>query len=720
MPSIYLLLLSLSLLLSPFALKLQTSSTTEEQRQGGSPSLRRSPRIDEMDHYEERWRQSEEASHSTSQPPSISVQQPDTAPWRDQYGLLMEGISDFYDFTASVNPSRSRPSSRNASPQPRNVANLMDVDEEHTLEVYDDSQDGLITGELNCELVLQMLETTLTGNEIQVEQLQLQNVADDVKNGNGINQMVTMAYESPDERRPSRSRSRSQPLSVTELEESIQEKDQLAIDHCTPMEVETIDEAERHISPMLEVSLPQPVIEINDMVDEQMDNSEPTPTREEMRLFVETLRAERNSRSRSRSRCRSPLPSSDNIARSLETRRQKRIKQNDELFEKLQDEERQRSNSTSPVPVVEQIIAPTPPPVPTISIEFTEEQPLEEDKEPEDTPESMARLFEQLRLNRVRSHSRSRSRSPLPSAANLEHSLQKRREKLIAQNDAFFEQLQEGAKTPEPEVRVIVEHVYEYVESNEFETESRDMRSLSPSRSRSMSAGSASGSEDEDSHQFHLMLNLEGSEGRTLRKNSEELESVLANNAKQREVDLEALQKLSNANEEMEIRLMTPPKSDYERTFSEAARDLKDEIMVSGFKRSTYVGESLDLASELEQQHQVSAEVQRSHSISPCLDMDEAREQAAAQRELQAAILNSLVTASDASGADSEKRLGAKPKTNEYERTRCGDCGATVGGRARAQIECNRERTGRGSSHLGAVTSIGSQQNGSGEETKVN
>jgi len=153
MPSIYLLLLSLSLLLSPFALKLQTSSTTEEQRQGGSPSLRRSPRIDEMDHYEERWRQSEEASHSTSQPPSISVQQPDTAPWRDQYGLLMEGISDFYDFTASVNPSRSRPSSRNASPQPRNVANCMDVDEEHTLEVYDDTQDGLITGELNCELV---------------------------------------------------------------------------------------------------------------------------------------------------------------------------------------------------------------------------------------------------------------------------------------------------------------------------------------------------------------------------------------------------------------------------------------------------------------------------------------------------------------------------------------------------------------------------------------
>ncbi|KAL7733221.1 hypothetical protein ACLKA6_004728 [Drosophila palustris] len=657
---------------------LQTSPTTEEQSRGGSPGLRRSPRIDEMDHYEERWRQSEEASQSTSsQPPSISVLPPDTAPWRDQYGLLMEGISDFYDFTASINPSRSRSSSRNPSPQPRNVANLMDVDKEHTLEVYDDTQDGLMAGELNCELVIEMLETTLNGNEMQVEQLLLQNVADDVKNGNGINQMVPMVYESPEERRQSHSHSPSQPLSVTELEQSIQEKNQLTDgqgnDRCSPMEVEIIEQTEMQVSSTSETFLPQPVIEINEMNDEQMENSEPTPTHEEMRVFVETLRAERNSRSRSRSRCRSPLPTSDNMARSLETRRQKRIKQNDEFFERLQDEDKQRSNSTSPVPVAEAIVAPIPPPVPTISIEFTEDQSLEEEKEPEDTPESMARLFEQLRLNRVRSHSRSRSRSPLPNAANLEHSLQMRREKLIAQNDAFFEQLQERARTPEPEVQVIVEHVYEYVESDEVDIESRDMRSLSPSRSRSMSADSVSGSEDEDSHKFHLLLNLEGSEGRTLRMNSEELESVLANNAKQREVDLEALHKLSNANEETEIRLMTPPKSeDYERTFSEAARDLKDELLVSGFKRSTYVGESLDLGSELEQQLQESAELQRSRSPSAFLDMDVAREQQAAQRELQAAILNSLVTASGASGesvADSEKRLGAKPKTSEYERT---------------------------------------------------
>ncbi|KAH8307398.1 hypothetical protein KR044_011467 [Drosophila immigrans] len=662
---------------------LQTSSTTEEQSRGGSPGLRRSPRIDEMDHYEERWRQSEQAAQPPSQPqtPSISVQQPDSAPWRDLYGLMMEGLSDFYDFTASVNPSRSRPTSRNPSPQPKNVANRMDVDEQHTLEVYDDTEEGPMAGELNCELVLQMLETTINGSEMQVEQLQLQNVADDVQNG-CQHTMVTMVYE--EERL-------SQPRTVAELEQSLQQKEQ-------PMELE-----EHPAEQPTDAVLPQPVIEINALVDEEMDKSEAEalPTREEMRLFVETLRAERNSRSnsecRSRSRSRSPLPTSDNIARSLETRRQKRIKQNDEIAEKLQQEELQRSQSTSPVPIEEvpkAVTSPLPTPlsaVPTISIEVIEEP--EQEREPEDTPESMARLFEQLRLNRCRSHSRSRSRSPLPSAANMEHSLQRRREKLIAQNDTFFEQLEERAKTPEPERRLVVEHRYEYVESTEIQVqvESRDMRSLSPSRSRSKSPGS----EEDNSQQFHLMLNLEGSEARTLREHSqelerlldledaedrqelqrlldlehsEELERLLESNAKQHEVDLEALRKFNTASEEMELRLMTPPKSeqsgDYERSFSEAARDLKDELQVSGFKRSTYVGESLDLGSEFEQLRDEAAQFKRSRSPSPSIDA--AREQAAAQRELQAAILNSLVTAS---GQDEEKRLGAKPKTSEYERS---------------------------------------------------
>ncbi|XP_062135701.1 trichohyalin isoform X1 [Drosophila sulfurigaster albostrigata] len=684
---------------------LQTSSATEEQPRRSSPGLRRSPRIDEMDHYEERWRQSEQqATQPSSQPqtPSISVQQPDTAPWRDQYGLLMEGISDFYDFTASVNPSRSRSTSRNPSPQPKNVANRMDVDEQHTLEVYDDTADGLVAGELNCELVLQMLETTINGTEMKVEQLKLQNVADDVQNG--CQHMVTMVYE--DERS-------SQPRTVAELEQSIQQKDQVVDGTSMDLEEQVSEpQAEQQVEHQLSVVIPQPVIEINALVDEQMENSEPVPTREEMRLFVETMRAQRNSRSRSRSI--SPLPTSDNIARSLETRRQKRIRQNDELFEKLQQEELQRSNSTSPIPPEELPKAKSPSPstsplpvepatplapfpvVPTISIEVMEDPDVE--KEPEDTPESMARLFEQLRLNRCRSHSRSRSRSPLPSAANLEHSLQKRREKLIAQNDTFFAQLEERAKTPEPERRLVVEHRYEYVESTELEVkvEGRDMRSLSPSRSRSMSPPS----EEDNSQQFHLMLNLEGSEARTLRQHSQELERLLnletaeerqeleellvmedsehsqelelllKSNAKQREVDLEALQKFNTANEEMELRLMSPPKSeqssDYERSFSEAARDLKDELHVSGFKRSTYVGESLDMGSEFEQLREEAAHFRRSRSPSPSMDLDVAREQAAAQRELQAAILNSLVTAS---GEDAENRLGAKPKTTEYERT---------------------------------------------------
>jgi len=106
-----------------FPQKLQTSSATEEQSRVGSPGLRRSPRMDEMEHYPERWSASQEQHPKQEQQPpraapSINVQQPDTAPWRDQYGLLMEGLSDFYDFTASVNPSRSRSASRNPSPAP--------------------------------------------------------------------------------------------------------------------------------------------------------------------------------------------------------------------------------------------------------------------------------------------------------------------------------------------------------------------------------------------------------------------------------------------------------------------------------------------------------------------------------------------------------------------------------------------------------------------------
>ncbi|XP_017136709.1 trichohyalin isoform X1 [Drosophila miranda] len=635
---------------------LQTSPATEEQSKGGggSPGLRRSPRIDEMDLYEERWSASRpDQDRPHPQTPSINVQQPDTAPWRDQYGLMMEGLSDFYDFQASVNPSRSRSSSRNPSPQPKNVANRMDVDLEKSLEVYDDTQNGVASGELNCELVLQLLETTMNGNEAPEtpsgEQLMVQNVADDAGNGSLPVAMVYAPVPAPaegpptenslheerassDARRHSRSRS---PLPTSEnLERSISQRRQRLIKHNdeimerlsnssgsdnssggrnSPMETE----ANGNVTP----PLPQPVIEIKDMALDEPIEEEAQPTLEERRLFVETLRAERNSRSRSRSRSRSPLPTADNIAKSLETRRQKRIQHNDEIFEKLHEQEH-FPESTLPIPCV------------SIEIEAPPEEPQAEGEAvEEDTPESMARLFEQLRLNRVRSHSRSRSRSrsPLPSATNLEHSLERRREKLIAQNDMFFEQLQERAKTPEPEPRVTVEYVYEFVQEPDHPSDSRDMRSLSPSRSRSKTPPG----QEQD---FHRMLNLEGSDQRTLRKNSEEVESVLATSAKQRALDLEALQQLQNASEEIELRVLSPTGSerqrveemtreapDVERTVSEVARDLQDELVASGFKRSTYVGESLE---------------------APMADR-------AAQRELQAAILESLT----------ENRLGAKPKT---------------------------------------------------------
>ncbi|KAH8364149.1 hypothetical protein KR084_003191 [Drosophila pseudotakahashii] len=674
---------------------LQTSSATEEQSRVGSPGLRRSPRMDEMEHYPERWSASQEQHPVKQQPlqgaPAINVQQPDTAPWRDQYGLLMEGLSDFYDFTASVNPSRSRSASRNPSPAPKNVANLMDVDTERSLEVFDDTQEGVMAGELNCESVLQLLESNLNGNESSNEQLNVQTVADDGTNGNF---MVPMVYESLEgaslgapveergrepsvERIPCRSRSRS-PLPTSEnLEKSIHKRrerlikqnDELAerLSRSSSegsMEVET--NGNGRLSPRQEVTLPQPVIEINDMADEPMEDAETTP--EQMRLFVETLRAERNARSRSRtrSRSRSPLPTADNIEKSLESRRLKRIQHNDEIFEKLHEQ------MSSPEIIIESASPPMSQlPLPTVSIEIVappEEAEVPIEAEPEDTPESMARLFEQLRLNRVRSHSRtrSRSRSPLPTAANLEQSVQKRREKLIAQNDQFFEVLQERARTPEPEARLTVEYVYEFVqEKDEHIVESRDMRSLSPSRSRSQS-------QERVPDDFHLMLNLEGSKLRTLRKNSEELESVLAASVRQRELDLEALEKLHNANEEIELRVLSPTNSelervvemrrenpDLDRTVSEVARDLQEELVASGFKRSTYVGESLDLGSDqFKELRRKAAQFQRSRSPSPGLSMDLAREQAAAQRELQAAILDSLT----------DSRLGAKPKTYSEER----------------------------------------------------
>ncbi|XP_043648985.1 trichohyalin isoform X8 [Drosophila teissieri] len=670
---------------------LQTSTAAEEQSRG-SPGLRRSPRMDEMEHYPERWSASQEQQSVQQQPaqaaPAINVQQPDTAPWRDQYGLLMEGLSDFYDFTASVNPSRSRSASRNPSPAPKNVANLMDVDSERSLEVFDDTQEGVVAGELNCESVLQLLESNLNETESSNDQLQVQTVADDAKNDKSILPLVHEPLESSSlgtvleergressvGRIQSKSRSRS-PLPTSEnldksihkrRERLIKQNDELAerLSRSSSegsMEVET--NGNGRLSPALEVTLPQPVIEINEMADEPMKDEETTP--EEMRLFVETLRAERNARSRSRSRSRSPLPTAGNIEKSLESRRQKRIQHNDEIFEKLHEQ------MPSPQIIIESASPPTSPlPLPVISIEIVE--PPEEtashaEAEPEDTPESMARLFEQLRLNRVRSHSRSRSRSPLPTAANLEQSVQKRRERLIAQNDQFFEVLQERARTPEPETRMTVEYVYEYVqEKDEQVGESRDKRSLSPSRSRSQS-------QEKGQDDFHLMLNLEGSELRTLRKNSEELESVLAVGAKQREVDMDALEKLHNASEEIELRVLSPTNSelervvemtrenpDLDRTVSEVARDLQDELMASGFKRSTYVGESLDLGSDqFKELRREAAQFQRSRSPSPGMSMDYAREQAAAQRELQAAILDSLT----------ESRLGAKPKTYSEERT---------------------------------------------------
>ncbi|XP_039963674.1 trichohyalin isoform X1 [Bactrocera tryoni] len=640
-------------------------------RKSASPRLRRSPRIEEMDQYEELWNKTNQSvaadevlTPNTPSTPSITLDKsPDIAPWRDDYGLLMEGLSDFYDFTASVNPSRSRSTSRQASPAssqlstplPKNVEFVFNEDRSDTLEIYDDTG-SVLEAELTKENVVEFIESLQS---------------DCVKLSQTIGDQLKIVADSPNVSR---------------------------------------------------------------------EGSE-GDSQNEMRLLVQTLRVERQSRSHSRS----PLPTPDNIERSLETRRTKRIRQNDELGEKLGlDSSSSRTTSPTESPVE---LSPDP------LTGFEEEH----------SKESMNLLVQSLRVERTQTGSRSRSRSPLPTAENLRTGLEHRRKKKIQHNDELFQQLHiniptftedshnvseqrkaitapvisiqccdeehtgstpdtaqeeseyslesmtslveslrlqrsrskspmrrlERERTPDPSnIRVgIMEPNQTYEDEDEHERRSR-----TPSRSVSVSPtriSMDSPSQPVEEIDFHVMLNLEASQNRTLSKCSEEIESILAE--KQRQVDADALRKLSNASEEIELRIVTPVSPlpptdkdklmtlpvdermrqlrcspttpDYDRTISQEWSDvqrIKDEMLVSGFKRSTYVGESLDLGSEFVPLREQTARFRRSRSPSPSLIATEPSQIAGERRQVQDKILAELISASEQVAV--EERLGAKPK----------------------------------------------------------
>ncbi|XP_075164211.1 four and a half LIM domains protein limpet isoform X1 [Haematobia irritans] len=772
---------------------LQTSSTTrKEASPSSSTSLRRSPRVEEIDQYEERWNESNTgAPSSAGNTPMITVDKSqDFGPWRDQYGLMMEGLSDFYDFTASVNPSRSRSTSRNPSPsstapntpQPKNVSFEMSKtgaeSGQSVMDVYDDTN-ALDANELSRENIGNFLDSiqeqqlrsvnSEDTSEVSVNSLNthLQYVTDDhpeengpqiaipllnviadsddnnvemqESNGDDMNSLVANLRS---QRIGSSSRSRSKsPLPTPQnIQKSLDSRRYKMIKH-----------NEDVLEKLIETNL---LPESTEPTDDTLESSTVDRSRSRSRLSSNSS-DETDSR---RSRSKSPLPTAENIQRSLETRRHKKIQENDEILEKLIDSNllpesvdieilepspsanqdnddcskeamsllvenlrrersrsRSRSRCRSPLPTADacddhfdnegliekfsqQMQNSEPPPVftaPLVSIEITEPDSSRENDD-EYSRENMDSLVQSLRVNR----SRSRSKSPmrLPTAENLSKSLEARRSKRIELNDEIQQQLEERARTPEPPP-LTVEYVYEFVEAPD-ENRERMSRSRTPSRSPSLAKKPSEATEgnpfsrnpsratspSQDSN-FHVMLNLEGSQNRTLSKKSEERESSLAD--RQKQLDEEALDKLRNASEEVELRTLSPPNTlsveetkyqeendlltdlpkveqrkmmrcspttpDYDRTISQEMKDverIKQEMLESGFKRSTYVGESMDFVGrEYEPLRREAARFQRSKSPSPSFSEtpnDPSQLTAAERRHIQDLVLAELTESSEA------------------------------------------------------------------------
>ena len=401
----------------------------------------------EINQYEERWTETNLYSPNAASDvstPSINVQTPlDFGPWRDQYGLLMEGISDFYDFTASVNPSRSRSTSRNPSPAntapntplPKDVSfSLGNTNEEEfqnpMVEVYDDTE-NLENNEFKRENIIKFI---------------------DAINGNETNEEVQDTEE---------------PLNSTE--NFIQPNIQLVADDPTKISAESL--------------IPLPMVNI--ITETEVTNTQENEFADEsMNSLVHSLRSQRSDRSRSRSK--SPLPTPDNLQRSLENRRFKMIKHNEDILEKLIEskllpeltptDEPEQSNSNT------QSTTPTP-------------------IDGNDSAQQMDTLTQSLHVDRNRGRSKSPMR--LPTAENLSKGLEKRRSKLIERNDEFFKQLEERSQTPESP-RITVEYVYEVESSNHESSQAASTTSAATSEIRPQAPTSEN--EDEECSRENMEL----------------------------------------------------------------------------------------------------------------------------------------------------------------------------------------------------------------------
>ncbi|KAM7357478.1 uncharacterized protein ACRADG_002815 [Cochliomyia hominivorax] len=403
---------------------LQTSQTAEKEaspaRSSASPRLRRSPRIEEMDQYEERWKENNNPTDksvptSTQNTPTISVQTPlDFGPWRDEHGLLMEGLSDFYDFTASVNPSRSRSTSRNPSPAntapntplPKDVSFQLDIGtveegDRPAVEIYDDTE-NLENNEFKKENVIKFIES-INGNEKGDEENEEKETEENVLNETAEGLKNQLQYVADDH----------------------SDKTSINVTTMVPL-VNVIDESSDNVSVSLEVN-------------ESSYN--------EMNSLVSSLRSQQSGRSCSRSK--SPLPTADNLQRSLENRRYKMIKHNEDILEKLIEtkllpeltpEEVEDQKNTNEVKKAAKAL----------------------DEVDNTSQEEMNSLVQTLHVDRRRSRSKSPMR--LPTEENLSKGLEKRRSKLIERNDELIKQLEERSLTPESP-KISIEYVYEMEDS---------------------------------------------------------------------------------------------------------------------------------------------------------------------------------------------------------------------------------------------------------------
>uniref|UniRef100_A0A1B0G399 Uncharacterized protein n=1 Tax=Glossina morsitans morsitans TaxID=37546 RepID=A0A1B0G399_GLOMM len=593
-----------------------------------------------------------EPSATTVSPPTIRVQPTfDFGPWRDEHDLIMEGLSDFYDFSASVNPSRSRSTSRNPSnanspcptpktnsPRPKNVS--FDFNAEgagnSSIEIYDDTDANTEITPENISNFLESLDKIQKESEIKMQSAEFSNIPNDnlelkivpiVNNMDDSNEKeigsddVNSLVESLRAQRcRSRSRSRSPLPTADNIQRGLEARRNKLVKHNEEIKEKLI---ESQMLPQSQASLTE---------DESF-------SKESINLLVQSLRSDK-----SRSRSHSPLPTADNIQRSLEHRRSKLIQKNDEFYEALtateskisqiinmpciliesaESEDRENENCLSSVSDTK----------PTISIEITETATAANQEDEDCSREQMENLIQSLRIGR----SRSRSRSPVPPTTAAVDIITEREEQYIADN--ISDRYNSRSRTPS--------------------------RSLSP--------------------ELDINNTLEEQQQRLL--------------------DQEALEKLKNASEETELKILPPlnysnkteegsrnenlehtstnevkavyqPSTtpDYDRTLSEEVRDverIKAEMLAKGFRRSTYAGESMDLGSEFESLRRETAQFRR--SLSPTPEDPLAYSNAAEKRKIQDIILNELITSGDSDESSASKlesnKTGAIPKVYDVDVT---------------------------------------------------